>query len=407
MSTIAICVALAAALCFALTSALQHWVASREPTHKTMDPRFLLRLLRRPVWLAGELAHVTGTGLQALALGLGALAVVEPVLASALFLAIPMEAALTRRRPHRRDITAVVLASGGLAAFLVTARPDRGISAPSGSAWAWTAALFVPAIACCFVLAHRWTGTRRATCLGLASGAMNGVAAALLKTCTDRLSANPVSLLTDWRSYTLVIVGTAALVLNQNAFQGCSLTAPLTALTLSEPIVGLAIGVTAFREDLSAEGLRTVVLAVAVIAMVRAVWLASSAYPTPTGNRARAAAAVAPAHLTGNRAGVIVEPARATVPLARATGNRAGATVAPAHVTGNRAGVIVEPASMIGAYVLHPAGGTGGSSGRRLATSNAGFARLRPRRMPRYPSAEGSPRRPLTVAGDAGGPASR
>jgi drug/metabolite transporter (DMT)-like permease len=286
VSTIAISVALVAALCFALTAALQHWAASREPTHKAMDPRLLLRLLRRPLWLVGEVAHVAGTGLQALALALGALAVVEPVLASALFLAIPLEAAITRRRPRRRDLTAVALATCGLSVFLFAAKPASGISMPSGTAWAWTAAVFIPMIACCFALARRWTGARRATCLGLASGAMNGVCAALLKTCADRLTADPMALLLDWRPYALLVVGIAALLLNQNAFQGCSLAAPLTALTLSEPIVGLAIGVTAFQENLSAGGLHAVILVVAAIAMVRGVWLASSAQPVFPGARA-------------------------------------------------------------------------------------------------------------------------
>ena len=141
MSLAAALTALAAAGCFALTSALQQRVARQERPYRALDPRLILALLRRPLWLAGWVPDLAGTGLQALALSFGPITLVQPILVSGMFLAIPLEAGLDRRRPYRRDLLAVTVSALGLAAFLCppsrarasrTRRPGPG----SGRRWA-------------------------------------------------------------------------------------------------------------------------------------------------------------------------------------------------------------------------------------------------------------------------------
>jgi hypothetical protein len=244
-----------------------------------MDPRLVLRLVRRPLWLAGGVSDLAGTGLQALALGLGALAVVEPLLATALLLSVPLEAALDRRRPRGRELGAVALAAAGLAAFLLIANPAGGIPEPAGPAWGWTGAAVGSLVAGCLLAARRSSGTRRAAFLGLAAGTMNGATAGLLKTCADDLAADPLALLTGWHLYLLLMVGGLSFVLVQNAFQGGPLAAPLTALTLADPVAGVVIGVTAFHEHLSAGGPGRIALAAAAVAMARGIWLTSGMQP--------------------------------------------------------------------------------------------------------------------------------
>ncbi len=279
MSILAVPVALAAAVCFASASALQHRAASREPRHQAVDLGLLLRLVRRPLWLAGGVADIAAVGLQALALDFGALTLVEPLLVSGLFLAVPFEAALDRRWPHRRDLVAVVLAAAGLAAFLLTATPGGGVSEPSNQAWLPTGVAVVSVIMAILVLAWHATAPRRATCLGLATGMAYGVTAGLLKTCTDRLADGPpLGLLTGWPLYALVGLGAAAFVLNQDAFQG-RLAAPLIAITLAEPTISIVIGVTVFDERLSTTGPRSIVLVLSAAAMVAGTWLAAGGPP--------------------------------------------------------------------------------------------------------------------------------
>jgi len=76
-------------------------------------------------------------------------------------------------------------------------------------------------------------------------------------------------------------------VLNQNAFQGGPLAAPLTALTLADPAVGVVVGTTAFHETMSVAGARSLALAVAVAAMAVGVWLASTGRDVPAGPATR------------------------------------------------------------------------------------------------------------------------
>jgi hypothetical protein len=164
MNVAAILLGLAAAVLFAVGSAVEQTTTKQEKTTRTLDPRLFLRLLRRPRWLFGWLPDLGGTVLQALALRIGALALVEPLMLAGVFLAIPLSAALARRRPYARDLLAVVLGAVGLTAFLVAAAPRAGRdTAPTGpgcrwspasprssrSAWSWPGASVAPPGASC------------------------------------------------------------------------------------------------------------------------------------------------------------------------------------------------------------------------------------------------------------------
>src|SRR6516165_460172 len=95
----------------------------QEKPTRTLDPRLMLRLLRRPRWVLGWVPEVGGTILQALALRVGPLALVEPLLLAGVFVAVPMSAAFNRQRPQARDFLVVALGVVGLTAFLVAASP--------------------------------------------------------------------------------------------------------------------------------------------------------------------------------------------------------------------------------------------------------------------------------------------
>jgi hypothetical protein len=274
----AVVVALAAASCFALASVLQHHAASQEPVHQALDPRLLVRLARQPTWLLGGVSDVAGLGLQTLALGLGALALVQVLLVGGLFLAVPLEAAVEHRRPHGRDLAAVTVATVALAVLLLTAAPSGGISEPSDLAWLLTAVTVGPVIAVTLGLARHASAARRATCLGLATGLCYGVTAALMKACVAQLGADPVRLLAGWQLYALVGIGAAGYILNQNAFQD-SLAAPLIMITLADPALSTVIGITAFHEHLATGGARAPLLVLTAVAVVAGTWLATTGRP--------------------------------------------------------------------------------------------------------------------------------
>ncbi|MBO0881824.1 MAG: DMT family transporter, partial [Mycobacterium sp.] len=119
---IAAVVALGAAVCFAGSSVLQSKAARCAPTAKLLRPGLLIDLLHRPRWLAGLAASVAGFGMQGLALHLGRLVLVQPLLLVELLFVVPFAGRAERGiASSARWITAGAIA-GGLALFLTAAR---------------------------------------------------------------------------------------------------------------------------------------------------------------------------------------------------------------------------------------------------------------------------------------------
>ncbi|HEY7226003.1 MAG TPA: DMT family transporter [Micromonosporaceae bacterium] len=276
MITAAALVALAAAALYALSAALEHEAARREREHAAFDPRLLLRLVRRPRWLAGAGADLGGASLQGLALTLGPLALVQPILISSLIMALPIQALIARRRVRRHELTAVTIAGTGLASLILIVAPRPGIN-PAGRALAAAAAAVVTAVVVLVLVAWRKRGQVRAVLLGIATGALFGLGASLAKACLIRLGHDPLGLFASWEIYAFVVVEIAALTLNQNAFQAGRLAGSLTGITLLDPLVSTTIGVAVFQEVLALGGARTIATVIAALVTVWGIWLASSA----------------------------------------------------------------------------------------------------------------------------------
>jgi hypothetical protein len=271
--------AVGAAVLYAVAASFEHQAARRERPQGPVDPRLLLRLLHRRRWLTGAGADFGGTSLQALALALGPLALVQPILIGGLILAIPIEAAMDRRRVRRHELTAVVVSGAGLAALLAVTSPSPGTA--TGDTALATEAVTVGIVVLLLLFVAWWRpGAARSVVLGVATGMLLGLGAALLKVCLARLARDPASVFVGWELYVLIVVEFAALALNQNAFQAGRLAGSLTGLTLAGPVVSTAIAVSAFQEQLALGGVRTVAATIAALVTVWGVWLVSSAWAT-------------------------------------------------------------------------------------------------------------------------------
>ncbi|MET0817087.1 MAG: DMT family transporter, partial [Solirubrobacteraceae bacterium] len=120
-----IVLALAAALLFALGTVLQQKAGLDEPVEGEASG-LLLRMARRPVWLAGIAADSLGFVAQAIALTIGRLAVVQPLLVSSVVFALPLGVRLTGQKVRRIDVAAAVVVTVSLGVFLVVADPSGG-----------------------------------------------------------------------------------------------------------------------------------------------------------------------------------------------------------------------------------------------------------------------------------------
>lgn len=270
--------AVAVACCYAVAATLMHYAAGREPPSRTLDPRLLARLVRRPLWMAGVGADALGTALHGAALALGPLALVQPLLVTGLVVAVPLEGAVERRRPTRRALAGVVAAGVGLATFVIVADPRPGPIAPADADLFGVVAGAVVVIGALMLFASRTSGDVRATALGVATGAGFAVAAALAKACLDRLSTDGIgAVYLDWRLPALVGIGFAAVVLNQNAYQAGGLAGPLTGIVLTDPLGSVTIALVAYGEQIRTSPLALAVEALALGVMAVGVWFVSHA----------------------------------------------------------------------------------------------------------------------------------
>ena len=263
-----IALAAAAALLFALGTVLQQRAAVREPSG---GPRgaasLLMRLARRPVWIGGIAADGLGFAAQAGALAVGRLAVVQPVLASMVVFALPLGAWLTDQRIRAREWTAAAVVTAALIAFLVVANTGGGRDdAPIGE---WLVAAIPVGAVCAVLVAAGWRARpgAKAALLGIATGILFGVSAALTKATVDQLDDGILHLVLDWHLYALLAVGYASMTLSEVSLQTGVLAPAIATASIFDPIASVALGVTLFEESLhdDALGVAASILALGVM----------------------------------------------------------------------------------------------------------------------------------------------
>jgi drug/metabolite transporter (DMT)-like permease len=280
--------AIAAALLFALGTVLQQKAGLERPAEGS---GLLLRMARRPVWLAGIASDALGFVAQAVALTIGRLSVVQPVLVSSVVFALPLGAWLTGQRVRRADVAAALVVTAALAVFLIVADPSGGRDdAPLGE---WLIAGAVAAVVCLpLILAARSASPpRRAALLGIATGVLFGLSAALTKAVGDQFADGPLTIFTDWHTYALVAVGYASMTLSQLSLQ-TGVLAPAVATSMAfDPITSVVLGTTLLEESLHASTAAAALALTALAAALAGIAVLSSSGPTRSAPSALASAA--------------------------------------------------------------------------------------------------------------------
>jgi drug/metabolite transporter (DMT)-like permease len=260
--------AVAAAFLFALGTVLQQRAAVREPSGGPRGAASLLvRLVRRPMWIGGIVVDGLGFAAQAAALGVGRLAVVQPILAATVVFALPLGAWLTNQRIRAREWAAAGLVTAALVAFLVVANATGGRDdAPLGE---WLVAAIPIGAVSAVLVAAGWRARPgvKAALLGTAAGILFGVSAALTKATVDQLDEGVLHLVLDWHIYALLAVGYAGMTVSQVSLQTGVLAPAIATASILDPITSVALGVTLFEESLhdDALGVAATILALGVM----------------------------------------------------------------------------------------------------------------------------------------------
>jgi drug/metabolite transporter (DMT)-like permease len=275
-----VALALVAALLFALGTVLQQKEAQEVSDEDAHKAGFLLRLARRPVWLAGMGTDGAGYAAQAVALDLGRIVVVQPLIAATVVFALPLGSRILGQRVTRRQMGAALVFTVGLGVFLVLANPEGGRE--DATTRAWIIALAVAAAVCVpLYLAGRAARSpaMKATLLGIATGVLWGYSAALTKAVMDDLHDGPIAVITDWHLYALLVVGWASLTLAQLSLQAGALAPAVATQAALDPIASALLGLLAFDETLDAGTAALAGAGVGFVAMVVAIVVLAGSAP--------------------------------------------------------------------------------------------------------------------------------
>jgi hypothetical protein len=245
---------------------------------------FVVGLLRRPVWLLGGAVTAVGGVLQAVALHLGSLVVVQALATTSLVIALPFGAWLTDQQITPPVVSGACAMVAGIVLFVAVGNPQGGTGTPGAASW-WLAGLG----SLCLVGLLVWTGrsrtgSRQALLFGAAAGLGFGMASALTKAFTDRLSEGLAAALGSWELYALVAAGLVGLFLGQSSLRTGALAPAMAATNSVMLLSSVWLGISVFGERFQRGGGHLAVAAVGLAAILAGVGLLARA-PVPVPAR--------------------------------------------------------------------------------------------------------------------------
>src|SRR5437764_5510990 len=128
----AVALAAVTASLYGLSTSGQALEARRAPGETALRASLLARLVRRPLWLAGTAAGLIAWPLQAVALSLASVAVVQPALGLGLVVLLVLGARLLHERIGAREVAGTAAIAVAVAVLGWAAPPETGAFTPGG-----------------------------------------------------------------------------------------------------------------------------------------------------------------------------------------------------------------------------------------------------------------------------------
>jgi len=243
MSALALSVLLSfvSAVAYAGGAIVQEQVAVTSP-EQTYAP------LRRPIWWAAVALNGLGGLLHVVALAYGPLSLVQPLGALTIVFALPMAALFVGRKAGATAWRGAIMATVGLAGLLslVGSSDSQSLGSTERMVLAVVTGGAVAALMVAGRAAHRHPAVR-SVLLAVAAGIAFGMSSVFTKTVAVDWT-NQISL-ADLPSLAVIgVFATAGMLLSQASYKGAGLAAPLATLTVVNPVMAAAVGITMFGE---------------------------------------------------------------------------------------------------------------------------------------------------------------
>ena len=243
---LAVLAALGSATCAGGAGTLQHATAERgrTPTGTATDHLvgFARHQLAEPLWWISLAVQAGSLVLHAAALHLGSLAVVQPVLALVVVLALPLGHHVHGTRITRTELLWAGLVTASLAVFLAASSSRSGAAPIAPDRLVLPAAAAAVAVGVCALIAHHGSARVAAMSLGAAAGVAFCLEAALLQATTRSLLTHPLEILASPGPYGLVLAGATGVALTQLAYRAGPFSSALPAIVTVNPVASVLLG---------------------------------------------------------------------------------------------------------------------------------------------------------------------
>jgi hypothetical protein len=260
--------ALVASFANAIASVCQRLGVEDAPAADGPSLGLVRHMIQRPVWLLGFAIMAFGYAAQAVALHLGALNVVQPIMVSELVILVAVLWLWFSTPLRPRDIGAAVATALGLGVFLFISSPRVGSKLPSDALWLVVGAVVVAFVALFVVLGRRGPPWWRALVLGAGASIGFALLSAITKSMTNVLVTGWGALFTSWQLYAVAVIGLSSFVVMQSAFQVGPFAASQSTLILVNPFVAIAVGHVLYGESLRGGPLYATLEALSLAVMV-------------------------------------------------------------------------------------------------------------------------------------------
>jgi drug/metabolite transporter (DMT)-like permease len=262
-------------LAFGLGNVLQQKGALETPAERD-DPRFLVQILHRPVWVAGAVAQLVGWVLQAAALNRGSLLVVQALTSLNLVVSLPLGVWITDQRLTRRTWGGAAAVTVGIIVFLTSGSPGSGSSAPPSATWGAAAFIGLVSVALLDRAGRRRSGAASALLFGSAAGICIAFQAAVTKAFMPLLSKGLGAILSSWTIYALIASALLGFVYQQVALKSGVLAPAIGASNAATLAGSVVLAATVFGESVAGSGDRIASIAGLCLALCGILLLGAS-----------------------------------------------------------------------------------------------------------------------------------
>lgn len=242
--------ALAAGACLAATGLLQQRAASQRPKGEQLRLRLIIELAQNRMWLAGIGMALVAYGFQAVALSLGPLALVQPLIVSELIFAVPISIRWRGGTLRGREWAAVLAVLTGLTVGIISAYPRGGNPLQPITLWAYVLGAVAVIVGAAVLLGRFLRGPVRASLFALAGATVLGLQSAIFAATIALLGKGLGQTFTSWEPYVLIVVSFLGMFLVENAYHAGPLATSMPVMDAALPLVSIAIGVALFNEQI-------------------------------------------------------------------------------------------------------------------------------------------------------------